>query len=466
MNEVVTQTYCIPENNIAAFEDRIADLNKRARRLKVAEIAVTKAHSHTQQQFAIAPHGADPRALDLSNLNDQNCRWVKDGDAAPLNSIPTGRIRNWFNVTVTGEAPKFAGWKLVAVLEPVPTDDGKALNLMQTVPGETCPSEYRNRIGQCDHCNTHRRRNQTFVVQHDNGSHKMIGRQCIKDFLGHANPHSLASLAELLVELQSAGEAAEDDEWFGGGYVPSRWTLKHALEIAAAVISNYGWVSSTRANDSYGALIATRSRVSHILNPPQSMSADIRREWREEVAKNTPNEQHKQDAEAAIEWARNFDDNTLEENNYLANINAVARMGYVEEKTLGLAVSIVSSYQREQSRLKQAESARQRSQNYVGTIGERVFLEDVLVEKLIIMPDRGYGSGCLHKMVAKDGSALAWFASPGGAWLEEGKTYTIKATVVKHEEYKGIKQTQVNRVSDETGKPQKPVKKKKDKVNA
>ncbi len=419
--------YTIPACNLSELEVRIAALNKRARRIGCQEIALSSVHAFNQREYRIP--------------GTSNVYWAKEGEAVRDGYKATGAIRNWLTVTVTGEAPTYGGYTLVAVLEPMPTDDGKVINLMQAVPGETCPAEFRKQVGKCDHCNHIRKRNQTFVVRSEAG-YKMVGRQCLKDFLGHANPHMLASWAELLIELNGLAEAAADEEWLGGGRGVDAWDLQTTLAQTAAVIACYGWVSGSAAQLDE-RLTSTRSRVNFLINPP---TAFTRQEWLAERAKCAVDDTHTADAVAAIAWARSFTDDAIEDNNYLANCNAIARTGFVIYKTMGLAVSIVSSYQREQARLKLAELAIARSNEHVGVIKKRQVFK-VTVERSIVMPDRGYGESTMYKLLDNAGNELVWFASSSAGQLDVGSEYNVKATVIEHSEYKGRKQTKVNRVT-------------------
>lgn len=62
-------------------------------------------------------------------------------------------------------------------------------------------------------------------------------------------------------------------------------------------------------------------------------------------------------------------------------------------------------------------------------------------------------SSYLHAFVDADGNRVKWFASskslamPDGSFaaLVEGQTVTLKATVKKHDEYKGIRETVLTR---------------------
>ena len=407
-------TYTIPACNLAQFAERIAALNKRAAKLGVPAIQVATEPAYITREYQQASKTV----------------WVKDGDKA--SGVPTGLVMQWYAVTVTGVAPKFDGWRFIATLEPIDAD-GEIVNLLMTVPGEVCPHEYRSRVGQCDHCCTQRRRKQTFVVQHDSGKYQMIGRQCLKDFLGHNNPHDYAAWAEMLIELGTLGESATG--WEGSSEVDS-YDLLTVLEWTASVIEVYGWVSKTVARESDRA--ATASIVGYLLRRPWSIEGV--KEWEAERAKCAPNATHKADALAAKEWATDIDEATLESNNYLANCNAIAKASYVVGKTMGLACSIVSSHKR----VKPPVIVNIRESNYVGTIGKR---QEMTVSVVKIIEIEGqYGVTGLHRMVDADGNDLTWFAS-GGNWLEVGETYKVKATPKKHEEYKGRKQTILSRVT-------------------
>jgi hypothetical protein len=382
-SQPVSQRYTVPACNLPLLNERIETLNKRARKLGVAEIVVTLALAYVERQFAV-----------LTASCGENLVWIKDGQPRPQGAAstpakPTGAIREWHFVTVTGEAPRFAGWSFVATLEPIATDDGGAVNLLQCVPGQVCPAEYRNRVGECDHCQAKRKRNQTFVVRNEQGEHRMVGRNCLRDFLGHTDPHRLAAWAEWLAELDSLGHSAED-EGFGGGWSSGDdgFNLLHVLAWTAGVISRYGWVSRSKARDDQtGRTVATADRVWHLLRRPFRPTASELREWEQEREKCQPTDTHQQDAEASREWARNFTDEQIDTNNYLANC----------------------------------------------------------VERVLSIEGR-FGTQGLHKMIDAQGNALIWWAS-GDNWLAEGQTYRIEASVTKHDEYKGRKQTNLTRVT-------------------
>lgn len=434
-------TYSVPECNLDELTRRIDKLNKRARKLGSPEITISKAIDHVKARC---------NKLTLSGENS-NC-WELPEKIAERNAKSPGTCKDtgermaWWTITITGDKPVLNGWEFVAILEPMVTDDGATLNLISCLPGQTCPTEYREIIGQCDHCKVNRRRTQTFVVHHAEQGFKCVGRQCIKDFLGyHADPHTLASLLEMLAELGTLCEACEDEEWLGGGCGKQQtWDLKMFLTLTAARIRLGGWLSKGQAFEQDRLQDATANVVLDILDPPNPRFAGASqiKEHEELVAKHPTNDKDVADAEAAIEWAKSIN---AQENDYLANVNLVARVGSASRKVAGIAASILPAYYRavEQEMERNRMAARPES-NWIGGVGKRIDCLEVKVEK-VIGHETEWGFTNIHKMTDVAGNDLTWFAS-NGVHLGEGTTYFVAASVKSHGEFKGRKQTVLTRV--------------------
>ncbi len=450
----MTATYLVPECNLARLTERVEKLNRRARRLNVPEIAFTARADHIRyevEQLTTGQQIGGP-ATKLS--------WRTSTEKTPAADLPpgaylanafspTGRAMQWYAVEVSGAAPTLTGWTFVAVLEPVQTDDGATLNIIQTLPGETCPESFRTAVGRCDHCHATRKRNQTFVVRHTAGAHKVVGRQCIKDFLGyHADPDALCAIAEMLAELNSACGEAEDDgeERTGGAYRDSSYDLTRFLTLTACRIRLFGWISRTTARDAYPPKQATADAILFLLGSAP-LGRDARQEWDEMRAAHVETPADAQAAEQAIDWTRDLPAAELENSNYLANINVVVRTGIVGRKTAGLAASILPAHAKAQEKEinRQRDAARPES-HHVGAIGERIQIIRVTCDK-VIASEGNYGTTGIHKMHDDHGNDLVWFASEGTSWLKEGSTVTAAATIKDHGEYQGRKQTTVTRLS-------------------
>lgn len=443
---MTTHAYHIPACNLPEFQRRLDGLNKRARRLGVAEISFSTTHAFNEHEFRYAAGDGVVWRPDHKTHRDAEGRLVVGEKKEIINTsdfqIATGRVREWLRLEVTGEAPKFAGWSLVGCLEPLTLDDGGCENIVRAVPGESVPAEYRGRVGECDHCNARRRRNETFVVRHDDGSHKMVGRQCLKDFLGHANPHSLAAAAQLLCELAQLCGEASDEGWGGGGYGEATWTIRHFLTITAAVVRLRGWVSRTKARDE--ERMATADIVLDRLIPPRPASREWQ-QWADEVDAEAAKPEHAATAERAVEWGLGLEPAAYETEDYLYNVNLICRAGTVGRKTAGLAASIAAALARaEKTAQDAADAAARPAGQHVGQVGKRQ--EFTVRCNRVTSIETPYGAKGIHGLTDEAGNDLVWFAT-SGTWLEVGETYRVKATVKEHGEFRGRPQTVLMRVS-------------------
>lgn len=423
-------SYLIPASNLAALVAGVDSLNKRCRKLGVPEISVTSRVDHLRMRVA---------------RDGKHVGWKPVGEALHGGAVDTGERQEWLTVEVVGHSPKVEGWAFVATLEPLPTDDGETLNLVSNLPGERCPEEFRRAIGRCDHCETARRRKQTFVVR-SGEAYKCVGRQCLKDFLGYnADPHALAAAAEVLASLRTLCDGA-GEEGFGGGSGETGWSVVSFLTQTAATVRVRGWMSKGNAYKLDRMRLATANVVLDVLTPPRSgSSADVEREWRELCDELRPTDADRATAEAAVEWARDLEPTADED--YLANVNLIARHGMVTRKTAGLSASIVAAYLRARDEeVKRTQLAARPASAHVGTVGKREQGPVLVRCERVIRREGQYGVTGIHKLVDAAGNDLTWFASEGAEWLPEGEERHVSFTVTKHETFNGRPQTVVNRV--------------------
>lgn len=167
----IARTFLVPDENLGSLRLAFAKLAKRAARIGCPVPTLT----------------IDPTPRDV----------VQSVPLAP----GTGRVYRSWPVTVTGEAPRYQGWRFVAALQHVTQDDGAEATVLRVLDSDTpIPAHYREASQVCDHCKAHRRRHATYLVAHDTGAFKQVGSTCIRDFLGHDSPDSLAAAAELLAD--------------------------------------------------------------------------------------------------------------------------------------------------------------------------------------------------------------------------------------------------------------------------
>ena len=182
-----------------------------------------------------------------------------------------------------------------------------------------------------------------------------------------------------------------------------------------------------------------------------------------EVRSRKLDDESKEEVLNAFEWAKNLGEEN--EKDYLRNLSILANLGYVKteykKSTLGLAVSLLEAYRNavnyeERKKMWDAEKAA-KGETFRDKWGGSIFLggkgdkvENLEVEVLNVTGFNGaYGYVDIVKMGTSDGNIITWFSTSNTpeVLMEKGNTATItRATVKGTNEYKGIKETLVNRV--------------------
>jgi hypothetical protein len=391
-------TYNIPTSNVDGFKKAIEKLHKKAIKLGVTPPTVSFVDGFTRKYFV---------------------------DPISGNELVFPIFIDYTVVEVTDiEPPKYAGWTFVAQIE----HDNDGRSMIFKVPGMEIDEKYfTNLDNTCNHCNTHRRRKNTYVVRHDDGDEKRVGSTCIKDFLGHEAPTNIAqrfaNLFNYYNTFSSFGNLGEKYE-----FSISRDAF---LAYTSAAIRQFGWLSRKVAAEEGGISTADRV-VKHFDGIPHSAEERL-------TAYETDNET----AEKTVEWARSLDP-TKSDFNY--NIKTIAEKEYLKRKHYGFAAAMVYSYLRylENQRIR-ANQTNELSSEYVGEVGVRTKFENVkLVNAFQI--DGGYGLTTIYKFIKDNKDIIVWFSTSSRVSLDIDEVYTINGTVKAHNEYKGKKQTIVNRV--------------------
>jgi hypothetical protein len=349
-------------------------------------------------------------------------------------------------VEVSGEAPKFAGWTFLARLERLTSEDKSAsANIIhKLVESAELPEEYRTSAPKCDHCKTKRRRNDTFVVQHEDGRVLQVGSSCLADFLGHPSPETLAAQCTYLLEF--FGDVRDAEEWGLGGFrEPDAYDLASYLTWVSVAIRNAGgWLSRSAAYEQGRTQESTATVAWNIMTS---------KEAQEKVGAPLPLDVER--GRLATEWGQTVDP----KNDYFHNLKTIATLGVVSLRSAGLAASLLPAYDRELAR--EAERKRRAERpilnEYMGTVGERLGVskkgnlrEGRLVLECVACRDFKSEWGAKYLIVFEDaeGRSYKWWSTKGR--LDVDTTYLLAGTVKKHEEYKGRKQTVLTRCDAET----------------
>lgn len=392
-------TFEIPAYRLPYFEERMAKLVSKAHKLGCPS-AGYEIVSHFEREVHVETY-----------------------DGSYKKRVPYARVR------VFGEAPKYAGWSLVGRLD-FASVPGATVRAM--VPGHTCPTEfYEVAPGRCDHCHTTRRRNDSFLLQHEDGRIVVVGRQCIADFLGGQSPEGIASLAETLVEMGSSGD---DDEGGGGGGRRGfdGYETAEFMAVTAFVVRAFGWVARSAMTDAP----STAGVVAELLTPQRDAARE--RERRETLARVSCKDGER--ATAALAWiAAN-----TEISDYMHNLRAVCGAPSVALRMTGIAASLIVAWDRAMARdaHRAAEKAAKKPSTHQGKVGEKLAFTGEVV--MVRGCDGHYGTTTIVKLVDDTGNVFTWFAS-GEKDLARGERYAVKGTVKKHETYNGEPQTVMTR---------------------
>ena len=413
-------TYTMRESRVAVLRTEVEELNRRAEKLGVAPLVLEILRTELRED----PQGTMDK---------------KDG-------VPTVRKLMVVDVRLAGETPRLAGWALRAVIEP--HDAG---NVLRSVPGHDgeIPEAYRQAKLWCDHCQTTRYRKETYVLSHADGRWAQVGSTCIKDFLGGADPHALAEWLEQVLKLYSTAAQGDPDGGFGCECRHElRWDAIDVLRATALAVRKWGWRSRTKAQEEGG--LATADDVRGLLDPPKLSGKERTRileiwaEFREEGDGAT--------AKEALTWARALGADGRRLSDYEHNLKTLLTDETVDVRGLGLACSAIAAHARATEKelaFKRWAKIGENSQ-YQGEVGKRMELwAEVMSYRAL---EGQWGATHLYKLVDDAGNLYTWFGSKtlydtNGCHPRLGDRVRVKATVKKHEAFRGVRQTVITRTS-------------------
>jgi len=286
--------------------------------------------------------------------------------------------------------------------------------------GENLDPKWWKASPRCSHCDKIRSRKVTYLLQNASGELIQVGSSCVKDFTGHDPTKALSSA---MFEF-ALTELLEGEETLGGGSWSGQ-NLECFLAAVSAVVRNDGGVYITRKKAQIDGIASTVDLI-YVPKAPRAEKSDY------EIA------------EKAIAWAKGLDPKS----DFERNLAAIAEQGFVTPKHNGIAGYIYEGYRRALNRAieKRIEAKQAETATHIGEVGKRENFEVTIKRCFESYNDWGYTY--TYTFLLACGSTLTWFGSKRLDEHEIGDTLNIKATVKKHQEYKGIPQTVVTRVCE------------------
>lgn len=415
MGEKMQGEYRIPESNLRQLAEKIEKLNKKAAKLACEPITYS--------------------VKDIETITIQHGR-------------NAGKVFKWAHILLIGESPVLEGWRFIATLQHMQDVPD---NIIRTISNEfDIPAQFRDRK-ICDHCQVNRYRRDTFLVQHiASGMLWQVGRSCLKDFLGHQDPHRVAQICELMVQLHSYTKALEDFDPEDYDFEKERvigqprymLDLQAYLVHVSCAIRAHGWISKSKARESFDAIPTCETAYSLMmdLNNPH-VPAEVKAKLPKPIGADEIM------ADECIQWLEELDVRSRDEvlNDYLHNLRVIGSQGAIEMNMLGYAASIVMAYCKEKGKLLPGQAAlhNRKESRHLGEPGKR---EEFFMRLSAI---KHLENSSLLTFEDQNGNIAKWFCSNFAKLkINEGSWYLFKATVKDHGEFKGVKETRFNRCSD------------------
>lgn len=430
----------IPDCNWRLFEERFLKILKRSKKLNCGEVGYEIVKETIKQAPSIIIKG--------------------DYDQGGVDEIKEDkRLIKWRTIRVWGDSPKIAGWTFIAKLE----HDEKIGTCVKTLPGYEIPIEYRDADRYtCDHCRKHLWRRDTFIVRNDEGVHKQVGRQCLRDFLGHENPEHAAQYAEYFLAVFRMADDAEEYGWGSGHYEEEYFELKQVLAHTIAAIATYGWLSRSKADTGLGQ--ATASRVGEYFATDPSGHDETLNFTSEMLV----------EADRIIEWASSLPQEEIDKDDYIYNLSIIAKAGVTTPRRFGFACSMVAAYNYRMGKAAEqsAKMVEAEKSKHFGEVGTRLLIGEAILVGEYGPFDTQWGLSRLYKF-KKDNFVFTWFT--GSVLNHETRVYSKedyqtnykkveigeivmikKATVREHKEWHGWKETSITHLTFEGLKHEQP----------
>lgn len=335
----------------------------------------------------------------------------------------------WNLFEVVGAAPRLAGWTFAGVLATDPAVEG---HMVRMAPGFDMPAFARTANPfHCDHCKTSRRRNETFLVRHEDGTWQQVGRNCLHDFTGN-DPKVVLSFFTMLADLRRAfSEESYRD------FTPRTVDLFTFATAVRVSMRLDGWCSRGKSREL--DRLATSDIAANMTFPTNSTHEreEQRKFWEKKTDADVAF------ARAALEWLPSLWEGRHESEitDYVWNLRAATSRGVVSIRTTGLAASVVRMYERAMELVAQRQEA---VNEYLGAEGETIRVQAKVT--MVRWLDSDFGSKQLVKFQTTTGQTATTFYS-GSREFTVGEELVIAGRIKALKEYKGTKETVLTRVA-------------------
>lgn len=338
-----------------------------------------------------------------------------------------GNVNRYIEVEVEGTA-KVNEWTFVASIDFC--ENGNVIRKCGNIDVEV-PERYYTSEPVCEHCNTKRRRKDTYIIMNTTtGEFKQVGRSCLKDFTCGLSAEMVAQYIAMFDNLIE-GYAVPS-----GTYIAEYYDVKEYLQYVVECINHFGFYGTqcdrpTKVR-AYEYMMARAHKVFTVKYQEQLLSE------MEAVNFNHDTEAIRLTVEKALEWISNQND----ENNYIHSVKVLASQEYIRSKDFGFIASLISTYNKAMAIEQQKKQQQEVDSNstFIGNVGDRVTVEAESIE-CVASWDTQFGMTFVYKITDTNCNVYTWKTNKG----LENKKVILVGTVKEHKEFRGVKQTELTR---------------------
>lgn len=348
------------------------------------------------------------------------------------------------DITVTGIRPSINGFNFIGKVEHL--EAGNLLKMMPSYEEQMDLSKYYTGAQTCNHCNTKRKRKDTYLVMKDDSTEVIqVGRSCLKDFIGHASPEYYARLAELDYDLEE--EVSASREGNGIGSREEMLPIRPVLLVATAMIRMHEGYRTSGTHD-YNS---TSNRTHWYFHGSNSFNTRDWDEYKEEVD-SFRREEDKEYVESVITWGRSLEG----KNDFENNMKVLITGEHIHHGNYGIFCYTLQAFSKFETKkadwqLKKEADALKKNE-YVGELKDRNDFTNLTYDKTRSFEGE-WGTTYFHYFEDSEGRSII---NKGTKSIEEvtGLDYdkcsdlkfSLKGTVSDHKEYNGRLSTYINRV--------------------
>lgn len=329
-----------------------------------------------------------------------------------------GQFTKWIEAIIEGEPIKFSGWELIGVVSFVEDADGDAKPVVDRVPGVEGDLGIVTQYDYCGYCQTTRRRNETFLVRTVSPvfgavEYNQVGRNCLRDFLGHS-PEALLAMYEAYSSLSF------DEDEIGGwaGSATKFYPPEYVLDIAARIVAVEGfYISKARAEED------DRTSTAELVREYMSAPLKYLDKWLAKYPKDDESDKIVQLTLDAIPALDPY-------NEYESKIIDLVTAKGIQWRHVGTLASAVIQGLRAMDRKSQGKG----QSEWIGQVGERITVPVKVTMKRHMDDAFGRFERYLIRMTSGDNDLLtfaSWTATVGE--IKEGEEFIITTTVKGHE---------------------------------